>query len=53
MISMLLHAKIGCESIVIDYFSSNKLKIFSIRIVKLVSYLAIIISIISVFSIVF
>ena len=53
MISMLVHVKIGCESIVVDYFSSNKVKIYSIWIIKLISYLAIIISTISIFSIVF
>ena len=53
MISMLIHAKLGCDTIVEDYFSSNNLKIFTLWTIKLITYGAILISVISIFSIVF
>ena len=53
MISMLIHAKLGCETIVEDYVSSNNLRISTIWAIKLITYVAVLISVISVFSIVF
>ena len=53
MISMLIHAKLGCETIVEDYVSSNNFKVSTIWVIKLITYGAVLISVISVFSIVF
>ena len=51
MVSMLIHAKLGFETIIIDYVSSKKIKTFSIFIVNIIFYLAIFVSLISVFMI--
>ena len=53
MISMLIHAKLGCETIVEDYVSSSNFKVSTIWTIKLITYGAVLISVISVFSIVF
>ncbi len=53
MVSMLIHAKLGCETIVEDYVPSNNLRISTIRAIKLITYVTVLISVISVFSIVF
>ena len=53
MVSMLIHAKIGCETIVEDYVSSNNFKVSTIWVIKLITYGAVLISVISVFSIIF
>ena len=48
MISMLIHAKYGCETIVDDYISTKNVKRMSLIIIKFASYLSIIISLIAV-----
>ena len=53
MVSMLIHAKLGCDTIIVDYISLKKLKTISFFIVKIIFYLAILISLISVFVIIF
>ena len=53
MISMLLHGKIGCETIVEDYVSSSSIKKIIIFNIKLVVYFAIFIAVISILSILF
>ena len=53
MILMLIHSKIGCETIIEDYVSSNYYKIKAIWTISLITYGAILVSIISTISIVF
>ena len=53
MTAMMIHAKLGCETIVEDYVSSNNFKVSTIWVIKLITYGAVLISVISVFSIVF
>ncbi len=48
MISMLIHAKYGCETIVDDYISKKNIKKISLLIINSVSYFSIIISLISI-----
>ncbi len=48
MVSMLLHSKIGCETILEDYVKSYKIKKISKLLIKTVSYFSIIIVIISI-----
>ena len=43
MISMLIHAKLGCETIVEDYVTSNSLKDISTLLINLIVYLSMII----------
>jgi succinate dehydrogenase / fumarate reductase membrane anchor subunit len=43
MISMLIHAKLGCETIVEDYVTSKSLKDISTLLINLVVYLSMII----------
>ena len=43
MISMLIHAKLGCETIVEDYVTSKRLKDISTLFINLIVYLSIII----------
>ena len=53
MITMLIHSQLGCETIIEDYISSRKNKIFTIWAIKLITYGTGSISVISVISIVF
>ena len=53
MITMLIHSQLGCETIIEDYISSRKYKIFTIWGIKLITYGTASISVISVISIVF
>ena len=53
MITMLIHSQLGCETIIEDYISSRNYKIFTIWGIKLITYGAGSISVISVISIVF
>ena len=43
MISMLIHAKLGCETIVEDYVASKSLKDISTLLINLIAYLSMII----------
>ena len=43
MISMLIHTKLGCETIVEDYVTSNSLKDISTLLINLIVYLSMII----------
>ena len=43
MVSMLIHAKLGCETIVEDYVTSKRLKDISTLFINLIVYLSIII----------
>ena len=43
MISMLIHAKLGCETIIEDYVTSKSLKDISTLLINLVVYLSMII----------
>ena len=43
MISMLIHAKLGCETIVEDYVTSKSLKYISTLFINLIVYLSMII----------
>ena len=52
MVSMLIHAKFGCEIIIVDYISLKKLKTISILIVNIIFYLAIFVSFISIIVII-
>lgn len=51
MISMLLHAKYGCETIAVDYISSKILKKITIYFVNIIFYLTIFITVIAVLRI--
>ena len=51
MISMLIHAKFGCETIVEDYISVKTFKNVIILFINIIIYLAISISLISIFII--
>ena len=51
MVSMLIHAQFGCETIIEDYVLSSSLKKNTIFIIRLVAYSAIIITVISILSI--
>ena len=53
MITMLIHSQLGCETIIEDYISSRNYKIFTMWAIKLITYGAASISVISVISIVF
>jgi len=53
IISMLLHSKLGCETIIEDYINSNSLKNFSLLAIKLITYCAYLTSIISILIITF
>jgi len=53
MITMLIHSQLGCETIIEDYITSKNYKIFTIWIIKLITYSTALISVISVISIVF
>ena len=52
MVSMLIHAKFGCEIIIVDYISLKKIKTISILIVNIIFYLAIFVSFISIIVII-
>ena len=52
MILMLFHSKLGCETIVEDYISSNKNKFFIILLINLITYGLMMISIFSLLSII-
>jgi len=43
MISMLIHAKLGCETIIEDYVTSKSLKDISTLLINLIVYLSMII----------
>ena len=43
MISMLIHAKLGCETIIEDYVTSKRLKHISTLLINLIVYLSMII----------
>jgi len=49
MISMLIHSKIGLETIIDDYFSSNSFKPLILWLINLISYGAVLISLVSIF----
>jgi len=51
MVSMLIHAKLGCEIIVEDYVSSTSLKKITINIITLIFYGAILLTVFSIVSI--
>ena len=51
-ISMLYHSKLGCETIVEDYVTSQKLKYITKSLISLLTYLLMIIVSISIFSMV-
>ena len=51
MVAMLIHAKLGCETIIEDYISSLSLKKNTINSVRIIFYGAIIITVISLLSI--
>ncbi len=53
MIAMLIHSQLGCETIIEDYITSKNYKIFTIWVIKLITYSTALISVISVISIVF
>ena len=53
MVTMLIHSQLGCETIIEDYIASRNYKIFTIWGIKLITYGAGLISVISVISIVF
>tara|TARA_Y100000294_G_C8458516_1_gene297584 strand:+ start:337 stop:507 length:171 start_codon:yes stop_codon:yes gene_type:complete len=48
MISMLVHARLGLETIITDYVSEKKLKTIFILIINTVFYLSIFVSLISI-----
>ena len=52
MISMLIHAKFGCETIIVDYVSLKKLKTILRLIINLIFYSTIFLSLISVIVII-
>ena len=52
IISMLYHSKLGCETIVEDYVTSQKLKNITILSIKLLTYALMIIVSFSIFSLV-
>ena len=52
MISMLIHAKLGCETIVEDYVTSKSLKDISTLLINLIVYLSMIIIILAIAKIV-
>jgi succinate dehydrogenase / fumarate reductase membrane anchor subunit len=52
MISMLVHAKLGCETIITDYVSKKKLKTIFILIINIIFFLAIFVSLISIVMII-
>ena len=51
MVTMLIHTKLGCETIIDDYVSSLLFKKISIFIVRILVYVSIIVTIISLLSI--
>ena len=53
MISMLLHAKLGCETIAEDYLTTKKLKIITKFSISITVYFFMILAILSIFKIVF
>ena len=53
MVLILIHSKLGCETVVEDYISSDSHKKSIIWIIRLFTYVAILISVVSVGSIVF
>ena len=52
MISMLIHAKLGCETIVEDYVTSKSLKDMSTLLINLIVYLSMIIIILAIVRII-
>ena len=52
MILMLIHAKLGCETIVEDYVTSKSLKYISTLLINLIVYLSMIIIILAIARIV-
>ena len=48
MVSMLIHAKLGCDTIIVDYISLKKLKTISHLTVSIIFYSAILVSLISI-----
>ena len=48
MISMLIHSKLGCETIIEDYFFSKKIKKLIFLLINLIIILAVVVSIISI-----
>ncbi len=52
MISMLVHAKLGCETIITDYVSEKKLKTIFILIINIIFYLVIFVSLTSIVMII-
>ena len=51
MVTMLIHVKLGCETIIEDYFSPSSLKEITIFILRLVVYGSMIVIVISILSI--
>ena len=49
MISMLIHSKIGLETIIEDYISSNSFKLLILWLINSISYGAVLISLVSIF----
>ena len=52
MISMLIHAKLGCETIIEDYVKSKSLKDITTVLINLIVYLSMIIIILAIAKIV-
>ena len=53
MISMLVHARLGCETIIEDYISSSSLKSVSIIFARIMFNTAMLVTVISILSILF
>ena len=51
MLAMLIHGKIGCETIVQDYISTSSLRNITIYIIRILSYGSIFITMFSLISI--
>ena len=51
MVVMLIHAKLGCDNIIEDYFSEKKIKYISKKIVNILVYLSIFFSVLAVIKI--
>ncbi len=52
MISMLVHARLGCETIITDYVTKKKLKTIIILMINIIFYLTIFVSLISIVMII-